>query len=521
MHTPDVLIIGSGLAGCIAALELADKGHSVVLLGSGPTGLESNSAWAQGGIIYQGDGDSAQQLAKDIIEAGAGLSHLPAVEALVKRGPNCVKELLLEKYQVDFDRTENGHLALTEEAAHSCPRIIHHRDQTGLAIMGALIERVKNHPQIQFKTDQTAVDLITLSHHSKVITDIYYPSTCVGAYVMDNRSGDVKIHFAKETILATGGIGEVFLHTSNPKEARGDGLAMAFRAGARIMNMEYIQFHPTTLYLPYERRFLITEALRGEGAELLTIDQSAFMHRYDARGSLAPRDIVARSIYQEMMQVDSQHLWLDISSRSSDWIKGRFPTVYSHCLSKGYDLTSEPIPVVPAAHYSCGGIAVDLQGRTTIHRLRAIGEVACTGVHGANRLASTSLLEALVFSKLCAEALGNQLQQRKDYFPPVEEWVMSDQCVDSALVQQDWTTIKQTMWNYVGLVRDTQRLSRAFKMLHELKIEIDSFYSSCKLTPELLGLRNGIQTALLITEGAIRNRRSIGCHYRRGLNLSQ
>ncbi len=514
MQQSDVLIIGCGLAGCIAALELADKGVSVTLIGSGPSGLESNSAAAQGGIIYRGEGDSGELLAKDIARAGAGLCHQHAIDAVVQWGPKWVEELLIEKYGISFDRTGQGTLALTEEAAHCCPRIIHHRDQTGLAIMGSLINRVASHPLIQFKTNHTAVDIITLSHHSKKITDIYLPSTCVGAYVMDNDKQAVEIFFARETILATGGLGEVFLHTSNPKEARGDGLAMAFRAGARIMNMEYIQFHPTTLYLPFERRFLLSEALRGEGGELLSTDMKPFMHRFHERGSLAPRDIVARSIYQEMMNVDSQHLWLDISFRDESWIKDRFPAIFTHCLSKGYDMTKGPIPIVPAAHYSCGGIAVDLQGRSTIHRLRAIGEVACTGLHGANRLASTSLLEALVFSKLCAEALVSDFTDRTDYFPVVEEWAMSDQVVDNALVQQDWMTIKQTMWNYVGLVRDASRLSRAYKMLQELKYEIESFYARCRLTPALLGLRNGIQTALLITEGAMRNRRSIGCHYR-------
>jgi L-aspartate oxidase len=356
--------------------------------------------------------------------------------------------------------------------------------------------------------------LITLSHHSKSMTDIYLPSTCVGAYVMDNGNEQVEIVFAKETILATGGLGEVFLHTTNPRGARGDGVAMAYRAGARIMNMEYVQFHPTALFVPSERRFLLSEALRGEGAELLGCDFKPFMQSYHGKESLAPRDIVARSIYQEMVKADAPHLWLDISFRDPVWLKERFPSIYSYCHGKGFDLTKEPIPIVPAAHYTCGGIAVDEKGKTSILRLRAIGEVSCTGLHGGNRLASTSLLEGLVWAKMCADDLSTELVKRKDYFPSVEKWVMSEGPVDKALIQQDWMTIKQTMWNYVGLIRDKNRLCRALKMLQELKWEIESFYEKAKLNPELLGLRNGVQTALLITQGALRNKNSLGCHYR-------
>jgi L-aspartate oxidase len=514
MYQSDVLIIGCGIAGCIAALELAEQGIHVVLIGACEKEMHTNSSLAQGGIIGQGPFDSEELLKADILRAGAGLCYPPAVDLLVGQGPQLVRELLIDKYGVLFDRDPDGSLSFTEEAAHSTQRILYHRDQTGHAIMQALLQAVARSSNIAFKIGHTAIDLITLSHHSKKQMDIYAPTTCVGAYVMDNAQGDVNIYFAKETILATGGLGEVFLHTTNPKEARGDGVAMAFRAGARIMNMEYVQFHPTVFYHPFERRFLLSEALRGEGAELLSQDLKPFMHRYHEQGALASRDIVARAIYHEMLQTHGQHLWMDISFRDSSFIKERFPSIYSYCLSKGFDMAKEPIPVVPAAHYSCGGIAVDSASRTTIQRLRAIGEVACTGLHGANRLASTSLLEGLVWSKLCADDLAKTLRDRTDYFPEVHEWAMSDDPVDSALIQQDWTSIKQTMWNYVGLVRDKPRLCRALKMLQELKWEIESFYERCRLTPELLGLRNGVQTALLITQGALRNRQSIGCHYR-------
>lgn len=514
MEETDVLIIGCGIAGCTAALELAEKGLDVLLIGAGPSEWDSSSAMAQGGIVYRSEGECETQLSDDIARAGSGLCNPEAIEQLVRRGPEIVKELLLDKWGVSFDRNVDGSLAFTEEAAHSSPRILYSRDQTGRAIMKAMFEKVRSSPRIRLKTASSAVDLITLSHHSKQMTDIYKPSTCVGAYVMDNIQEAVTKVFAKETILATGGLGEVFLHTTNSKEARGDGVAMAYRAGARIMNLEYVQFHPTALYQTSGRRFLISEALRGEGAELLSADFKPFMHRYHEKGSLAPRDVVARGIYQEMIQTERQHLWLDITSQSGSWIEERFPFIHNHCSSKGIDMSRDPIPIVPAAHYACGGVAVDLKSKTSIHRLRAIGEVACTGLHGANRLASTSLLEGLVWAKLCAEDIVQHLPHRTDYFPPVDEWVMGDESVDKALIQQDWTTIQQTMWNYVGLVRDKSRLCRALKMLHELKWEIRSFYEKGRLNPELLGLRNGIQTALLITQGALRNKQSLGCHYR-------
>jgi L-aspartate oxidase len=402
---------------------------------------------------------------------------------------------------------------MTEEAAHSVPRILHHKDQTGQAIMAALLDRAKQ-TNLELRPHSIAVDLITLSHHSKRPIDLYAPSTCVGAYVFNAQTKSVEILFAKETLLATGGLGEVFLHSTNPKEARGDGIAMAYRAGARIMNLEYVQFHPTTLHAPLERRFLLSEALRGEGARLLDAHYTPFMHKYHEKKDLAPRDIVSRAIFSEMVGSGVDHVWLDITDKSRDWIENRFPAIFRHCQEKGFDLSTKPVPVVPAAHYSCGGVAVDLNGKTTIHRLRAIGEVACTGLHGANRLASTSLLEGLVFAKTAADDLLASWNERTDPFPPVEEWHMSHEPVDSALIQQDWMTIKQTMWNYVGLVRDLNRLRRAQKMLRELQWEVDQFYERAALTPELIGLRNGVLTALLITQGALRNKTSRGCHFR-------
>jgi L-aspartate oxidase len=513
-HQSDVLIIGCGVAGCVAALELAQRGLSVTLLSSATEAKESNSYYAQGGIVYLGQTDSAESLYADIIQAGSGLCWPDAVRQLVELGPACIEELLIRQAQVPFDRRDDGSLSFTHEGAHAQARILHARDQTGKAMIEALLQCISVHPHIQLLTSHSAIDLITLAHHSKRLVDIYEKPTCVGAYALDHQSSEVKVLLARETILATGGLGEVFLHTTNPPGARGDGVAMAFRAGARIMNMEYVQFHPTSLFTPNERRFLLSEALRGEGAQLLDIHGQPFMHHYHEMGSLAPRDVVARCIYSEMVRTSSDHVWLDMSFKESAWIQHRFPAIYHHCLQRGIDMAKNPVPVVPAAHYACGGIAVDKAGQTTIHRLRAIGEVSCTGVHGANRLASTSLLEGVVWAKTAAESIQKRLQSQQDYFPPVSEWVMSDEVVDQALIQQDWTSIKQTMWNYVGLVRDEQRLQRSLKMLQGLKWEIESFYARVRLNKEVLGLRNGIQTALLIAQGAVRNRSSLGCHYR-------
>lgn len=511
MRKCDCLVIGCGIAGASLAWELSKAGLDVVVLSAGEF-YHSNSAYAQGGIVYTGEGDSSRLLAKDIEEAGAGLCNRDAVEQLVQRGPALVQKILLDEIQVPFDRKPDGTLSLTEEGAHSRARILHHKDQTGRAIMQAISAKIKK--RVEIRTHCTAVDLITPSHHSRRITDIYLPSTCVGAYVFNHVEQKMELIYARETILATGGIGEVFLHSTNPPEARGDGIAMAYRAGARIMNMEYVQFHPTTLYVPGERRFLLSEALRGEGARLLDAEMRPFMHKYHERGDLAPRDVVSRAIFHEMLASSADHLWLEFTCKDKEWLKERFPAIYKSCAEKGFDLSTEPVPVVPAAHYSCGGIAVDLNGKTSLRRLRAIGEVSCTGLHGANRLASTSLLEGLVWGAAAAADLIENWKKREDYFPPVEEWQMSSETVDVALIRQDWMAIKQTMWNYVGLIRDQDRLRRALRMLRELQWEIDSFYEKAAVTQELIGLRNGILTALLITQGAWRNKHSLGCHYR-------
>jgi len=516
IYETDVLIIGAGLAGSVAALELAKRGLQVTLVASGKNLSDANSYRAQGGIGYRGKHEQPNDFKADILEAGAGLCHESAVNQITELGPSCIEEILISELNVPFHQDKEGRLKFTREAAHRYPRILYHQDQTGRTIMEAVFKKVEKHPAITVKFLHSAVDLITLSHHSKKPTDIYQTPTCVGAYIFNQDTKNVDVYFAKETILATGGVGEVFLHTTNTKEARGDGIAMAYRAGVRIMNVEYIQFHPTSFYQAGEPRFLLSEALRGEGGKLLSKDLKPFMAAIHPQGDLAPRDIVARGIFQEMVRSDSPHLWLDLSFKKGDFLKARFPFIYTQCKEKGVDLTEKPLPIVPAAHYSCGGIAVDLVGKTTMRHLRAIGEVSCTGVHGANRLASTALLEGLVWAKTAASDIANMWENKKPYFPEVGSWQHGTEKVDQALIQQDWLTIKQTMWNYVGLIRSPRRLKRAIKMLTELKWEIDSFYANAMLTPELLGLRNGCETALLITEGASRNPASRGCHFRQG-----
>jgi L-aspartate oxidase len=362
----------------------------------------------------------------------------------------------------------------------------------------------------------SAVDLLTLSHHSLDPVDVYEPPTCFGAFVLLRDTGEVVPIFARETVLATGGLGRLFLHTTNPNGARGDGIAIAYRAGARVINLEYIQFHPTALYHPQAERFLISESVRGEGGELIRRDGTRFMKRYHPRGSLAPRDVVARAIHEEMLERGEECVYLDITHRDPEWVRHRFPHIHAKCLEHGIDITRQPIPVVPAAHYSCGGVAVDLEGRTSMRRLRAVGEVSCTGLHGANRLASTSLLEGLVWGTAAGESIAREMKRRREAprTPRIEPWRHETEPVDPALILQDWLTIKHTMWNYVGLMRTTKRLERALAFLRELQLEIEEFYARARLSDALLGLRNGCQAAVAVTYAAIQNRVSRGCHYR-------
>ncbi len=512
----DVLVIGSGLAGCAAALAASRRGCRVLVLTKSARPEESNTWYAQGGIIYRGKVDSPATLAADIIAAGDGLCHPPAVDLLAREGPRLVDEVLIGGARVAFDQVHDGtgDLDLTAEAAHSTARIVHHADTTGRAIEEAMLASVAADPNIEVRTGQTAIDLLTLSHHSRNPLDVYAPPACVGAYVFDQASRQVETVMARETILATGGLGRIFLHTSNPAGACGDGVAMAYRAGARCINMQFVQFHPTTLYAGDER-FLLSESMRGEGARLVDERGREFMRDYHPDGSLAPRDVVARGIHQMMHETGSPCAYLDISHKDPEWVRTRFPRIYERCREEGLDVTTQPIPVVPAAHYSCGGVAVDEWGRSSLDRLRAVGEVSCTGLHGANRLASTSLLECLVWGTRAGEDAAAAIASGAAYYlPEIAPWKQETEGVDPALIAQDWLTIRQTMWNYVGLVRSRKRLDRAHQILRELHLEIGRFYAQSELSDALIGLRNGIQTALVVLLAAMEAKTSAGAHYR-------
>lgn len=509
-------MIGSGLAGCAAAWAAAQRGAEVTMITRAGEAEQSNTFWAQGGIIYEGKDDSPEALVQDILVAGAGLSSPRAARLLSQEGPRLVKEILIDQLHVDFDRAPDGSGSwhLTAEAAHSVPRILHHKDQTGSAIERVFLRRVAAHPKVKLMAGTTAVDLLTPSHHSEEPLDVYKPLTCVGAYVLHQPSSEVFPVLARETILATGGLGRVYLHTTNPPGATGSGVAMASRAGARCINMQYVQFHPTTLYHS-SGRFLISESMRGEGARLVDGRGREFMHRFHPDGSLAPRDVAARAIYQIMLESGEPCAYLDISHKPADEVRDRFPGIYAHCLELGIDITKQPIPVVPAAHYSCGGIAVNDTGQTNIAQLRAAGEASCTGLHGANRLASTSLLECLVWgTRAGAGAAESALSADGSEMPRIIPWRYEHEAVDPALIAQDWLTIQQTMWNYVGLIRSEKRLNRAYEILRELDVEISRFYEKAEVTDAIIGLRNGIQTARVVLLAAKECRQSRGCHYR-------
>jgi L-aspartate oxidase len=512
-ETCDVLVIGTGIAGCAAALSAARAGARVVFLTRSDEAESSNTFWAQGGIVGRPRGDAPERLAADIEKAGGGLCNRAAVELLAREGPVLVERILIEELGVPFDR-EDGSFAWALEAAHSMPRILHVKDETGMPIERSLLAAVAREPNVERLSWHTAVDFLTPGHDSNDPLDRYAAPYVFGAYVLGGASGQVRPIAARTTILATGGLGQVYLHTTNPAGARGDGVAMAARAGARLLNLQFVQFHPTALLHP-RGRLLLSEALRGAGARITDAAGKPFLQDFDPRGELAPRDVVARAIHRHMLEEDQPHALLDISHRPADWIRERFPGVVERCREAGYDITTGPVPIVPAAHYACGGLAVDLEGRTTLPGLYGAGEVSCTGVHGANRLASTSLLEGLVWgwragAEAAREASG---PARERGFEP-REWQPEAEPVDPALVAQDWLVIKHTMWNYVGLVRSGRRLERARVLLTELRHEIEDFYRHGTMSDALVGLRNGVRTALEITRGAAEDRVSRGTHYR-------
>lgn len=515
----DVLVIGCGIAGAAAALRLAeDPDRRILVITRAARPEESNTGYAQGGIVGRGPDDSPELLEQDIISAGAGLCLPSVVRLLAKEGPDVLRRILIDGVNVPFERDTDGALEYTREGGHSARRILHVDDATGRAIATALIAEIERMPNVTLRTGMTAVDLITTAHHDQDPVARYAPVKCYGAYVLDAAARKVHRVLAKATILATGGLGRIYRYTTNPEGARGDGLAMAYRAGARVINAEYIQFHPTTLAVPGADNFLISEAVRGEGARLFTPDGRHFMDEYAPQwGDLAPRDIVARAIHTEMVAHGYPYVLLDLANyMDKERIRERFPTIYSTCLKAGIDMTVQPIPVVPAAHYSCGGVHVDIWGRTSVDGLYAVGEVSCTGIHGANRLASTSLLEGLVWG----ERAARDIVSRRDLSVVSSKRIPSWQSAanhgepDPALIHRDRRTIQDTMWLYVGLARNAYRLNRAVHDLDHLWHVIDRFYRATTLNDELIGLRNMAQAAWIIVQAAWHNRRSRGAHYR-------
>jgi L-aspartate oxidase len=515
----DVLVIGCGISGATAALHLAkNPSLRITVLTSAADPHESNTYYAQGGIIYRGIDDSPDLLIEDIQRAGAGLSNPRMIRILAEEGPAVLRELLIDKLGVPFATRPGNGFEYIKEAAHSTERIIHVGDYTGRAIQEKLVEALRARANIHLLTGHTAVDLLTPSHHSRKRVAVYEPLSCVGAYAFDQAGGRVEAYLAKKTILATGGLGRIFLHSTNPPGARGDGLAMAYHAGARIINAEYVQFHPTGFYHRNQVRFLVTEAVRGAGGRLVDENGRPFMQEYAPQWKdLAPRDVVARSLHQHMLATGSKCVYLDLRSyMSADEIKAHFPAIYRNALELGVDITKDCIPVVPAAHYSCGGVWVDEYGRTTIRNLYAIGEVSCTGVHGANRLGSASLLEGLVWGARAAADVAHTLGELSIATADIPPWYdegLTD-TPDPALIHQDMASIQHIMWNYVGLVRSARRLDRAINDLRSLQTEITRFYGSTKLSDGLIGLRNSVQTALLVAQAAWENKTSSGCHYR-------
>lgn len=510
LHT-DCLVIGAGLAGQAYALHAARCGLRVELLSLDSPG-EANSSQAQGGIIFDEETDH-RPLADDIIAASDGTANPAAVEQLVRDGPAAVRELLLDELAVPFDRDLSGGLVKTREGGHGRKRIIFSKDATGRAITGAVAAGVAATKGVTRREGWMAVDLLTLSHHSPVPSDRYEPLTCFGAYVLDTVTGEIHAVLARKTVLATGGLGQIFLHTTNQPGSVGHGMAMAYRVGARLIDLEYVQFHPTVFARKNAPRFLVTEAIRGEGAVIVNSRGERFVDRVDPRGSLAPRDVVARAIRNELAASGEPCAFLDLSAMEPGFIARRFPGVHARCLEHGVDITREPIPVVPAAHYTCGGVHTDLDGRTNIRDLNAIGETACTGLHGANRLASTSLLECLTGARAAAAADAVDLARPPALRTGPRAWVSPVREADPLLIRQDMLQIQHTMWNYAGVVRSAERLSRARRILVELREEIQTFYRGCRLTRELVELRNAVQAALLVVHAASLNPVGRGCHY--------
>ena len=502
----DVLIIGSGAAGLAAALQLADQARVIVLSKDRIDGGSTNRA--QGGIAaVTGPGDSPEDHIRDTMRAGAGLCDAQVVRYAVENGPRIIERLI--DYGLSFDTEGEATFHLTREGGHSHRRVLHVADHTGRAIEGTLTQRALDHSGIEFLIGRVAIDIVTT--HKLGIS----PNRAIGAYVYNRDTDEVELIQAPNILLATGGASKVYLYTSNPDGATGDGMAMAWRAGCRVGNMEFNQFHPTCLYHPHAKSFLISEAVRGEGGHLLLPNGERFMDRFDPRGELASRDIVARAIDHEMKRLGTDCVYLDVSHRSVDFIESRFPTIRARCERFGIDMTKDPIPVVPAAHYTCGGVLVNRNGATDVPGLYAIGETACTGLHGANRLASNSLLECMVFAHAAAAHILTRLDRSGRRLPPAPAWDAS-RVTDSdedVVLSHNWDELRRFMWDYVGIVRTNKRLERAYRRIELLKKEVHDYYANHHISNDLIELRNVILVAELMVRCAMSRRESRGLHY--------
>jgi L-aspartate oxidase len=502
--TTDYLVIGSGVAGLYFALRACEHGTVTIVTKREPD--DANTSWAQGGVSgVFGDDDSFEQHIADTLVVGDGLCDEAVVAMCVREAPRHIRALA-DEFGAEFGRLPDGTFELAREGGHQARRVVHAKDATGREIERALLASVRARAdRIRLLDHHMAVDLLNMAKYGG-------PAACFGAYVYDMKTGGVETVVARATVLASGGAGKVYLYTTNPDVATGDGVAMAYRAGARVADLEFIQFHPTCLYHPYAKSFLISEALRGEGGVLKLRDGSTFMERYHEMKSLAPRDVVARAIDNELKRTGDDYVVLDMTHLAADFVRARFPNIAERCLEYGIDITKEPIPVVPAAHYVCGGVLCDANGRTNLKNLYAIGEVSCSGLHGACRLASNSLLEGLVYGQRAADDARGAVA----IVPPgVAEWTAgaATDSDDAIVVAQNWDEIRRLMWSYVGIVRTDKRLERARRRIELIREEIHDYYWNFKVTSDLLELRNLALVAHLVIESARRRKESRGLHY--------